>query len=177
MEYIRSHETEKLFELLPFMQAIQNGLKQGMPEEIARDDYIYSLAIGNRTVDSMPPSGNISNPTCNIATCYVKTMKRDIREIMLNLSGEIIIIATAIDRISCAFRRLPSLQQNILMFHYWHKLPWRDILDKLQDKNRFLSQNAAKRQCQKGIDKLTEIIQFPHEEYNNLMNILHNIAK
>lgn len=177
MEYIRSHEAEKLFELLPIMEAIRNGLKQSMPDGITRDDYIYSLAIGNKPLDNMPPSGAISNPTCNIATNYVKVMKRDTRGIVKSLSGKMLIISKAIDRISCSFRRLPSLQQEILQLHYWDKLSWREISIKLSENFRYISPNGMQELKRKGIEKLTKLMQFPQEEYSDLVNVLLDIAK
>lgn len=177
MEYIRFHKTEKLFEIYPLMEAILNSLKQGLSEGILKDDYIYSLAMGDRPMDGMPPSGAISNPTCNIATNYVKAIKRDIMEVTRDISNETLIISKATDRISCAFRRLPSLQQEILKFHYWDKLSWKEVSIKLSENFSYISPNTAQELKRKGIDNLAEVMQFPKEEYSELMNILFEVAK
>lgn len=179
MEYIRSHETEKLLEIYPYMQAVQNCLKQALSEGISKDDYIYSLAIGDRPMDGlpMPPVGNVSNPTCNIAISCSKAMQHDIQEINKNLSDKVLIISMAVDRISCAFRRLPSLQREVLKLHYWDKLTWKDISGKLSENHRYVSPNTAQLLRRKAIDRLTELVQFPKTEYSDLLNILHDIAK
>jgi len=179
LEYIRSHETEKLLEIYPYMQAVQNCLKQALSVGITKDDYIYSLAIGNRPMDGlpMPPVGNVSNPTCNIAISCSKAMQHDIQEINKDISDKILIISAAIERISCAFRRLPSLQQEVLKLHYWDKLTWKEISGKLSNEHRYISPNTAQLLRRKGIDKMTELMQFPKTEYSDLLNILHDIAK
>lgn len=179
MEYIRSHETEKLLEIYPFMLAIQNCLKQALSEGISKDDYIYSVAAGSKSLDGlpMPPKGTAGNPTCNIAISCTVVLERYLQEINKNLSDKVLIISMAVDRISCAFRRLPSLQQEVLKLHYWDKLTWKDISGKLSENHRYVSPNTAQLLRRKAIDRLTELVQFPRDEYTALMNILYDIAK
>ena len=104
-------------------------------------------------------------------------MQHDIQEINKDISDKILIISAAIERISCAFRRLPSLQQEVLKLHYWDKLTWKEISGKLSNEHRYISPNTAQLLRRKGIDKMTELMQFPRDEYTALMNILYDIAK
>lgn len=179
MEYIRSHETEKLLQIYPYMEAIKNCLKQALSEGISKDDYIYSVAAGSKSLDGlpMPPKGTVGNPTCNIAISCTVVLERDLQEINKDLSDKVLIISMAVDRISCAFRRLPSLQREVLKLHYWDKLTWKDISEKLSNNYHYISPSTAQTLKRKGIDKMTELMQFPKTEYSDLLNILHDIAK
>jgi hypothetical protein len=83
LNYIRYHEVENLIRCKPTLEEIYNSVAAEL--EINRqkdslgtqDDYIYDMAIGNKVVDNMPPTGKISDSTGSIAIAYPKVMKFD----------------------------------------------------------------------------------------------------
>lgn len=177
VEYIRTHEVEKLFELWPYLEAIYQQIAGEKYKDTDRDACIYSLAIGNKPMDNMPPAGKISDPTSNIATTYFQVMVRELRFVARQQKNEILLIATVIDRLEYAFHRLSFLQQKILPLYYWDKLPWKEISQQVSLEGRYISQNAAQEMRRKGIEKMATDIEMPNYKYDRLMNILYDLAK
>lgn len=177
MEYIRTHEVEKLFELWPTLIALYEHVAGETANDMERDDYIYSLAIGSKPMDNMPPTGKISDPTCNIATTYAKQMQQDKRIVAKSINYDALKISFALDRLEYAFHRLSLLQRKILPLCYWDKLTWREISIKASKSGRYIAPNAAKELKKSGTERMARELQMPSHIYAELMDILLEFAK
>jgi hypothetical protein len=177
LEYIRSHEVEKLLEIWPVLESVYKFITGDALKGISRDDYIYSMAIGNKPLDDMPPTGKITDPTCNVATTYTAMMKSDMRVVIKDMSSDALRISYVLDRLKYAFRRLPFLQQKVLSLYYLDKLTWKEIAAKISKEGRYITQFAVQEMKRKALDRMTKNLMLPNEQYADLMNILYQIAK
>jgi len=173
MAYVRYHETEKLFTAWPELEAIYESLSRDLNSVRTKDsmgigdDYIYSLCIGNKAFDNIPTSGKISDSTGSVAANYSKMMRHDRKAVRQELTIEILELGAVISKLNLAFRRLSSLQREVLTLHY------RDnILDKKIAKvlNCNVSQVKDKRRF--GIEKMKQVMRLTIEKYERVMNMV-----
>ena len=179
MNYIRYHEMEKLFAVWPELNAILQGILTELA--IARrlkgstgtdDDYIYSLCIGNKVIDNMPPSGRISDTTGNIASSYEKIMRYDRRSVSTELKGDALEISLVIDKLQLASRRLNPLQRHVLELYYWDGKTWTEIVEQIKAEGGYCSKGHVQNLRRLAMSKMANIIKIPIETYEFIMGIV-----
>lgn len=173
MAYIRYHEVEKLFTAWPELEVILHSLSLDLIAVRTNysmgtdDDYIYSLCMGNKAIDNMPPSGRISDSTGNIAANYGFLMWHDRRAVKTELTGDVLELSLVIEKMQLAFRRLSPLQREILALYYWESKTWREVAETV---NCNVGQVQDKRYC--GIEKMRRVMKIPIETYGRIMRIV-----
>ena len=142
MDYIRYHEAERLFAAWPILEDTLERLLKST-ELIdkktlmgAADDCIYSLCIGNKALNDMPPTGQISDSTCNIAISYKKIMYYNQESIKSEIDNEILELSLTIDKLNIAFRRLTPIQQTILRLLYWESKSIVEVMEYMKQEKR-----------------------------------------
>lgn len=178
MSYIHYHEVEKLFTAWPTLDGILESLlidlmatraKNGLGSD---EDYIYTMSIGNKALDNMPPSGKISDSTGNIVANYLKVMRMDKRELKGELNEEVFEVSIVIEKLNIAFRRLSPIRQKVLKLFYWEKLKWKEVSVSLNESGGFMSESSAKIERRRGIEKMASILKVTQEDYESVMKLV-----
>lgn len=184
---IRFHETEQLFKAWPILEAIMESKKVDLfmarnmsrnKENLASDDdYIEGMVFGNKSLDSVPPTGKISDTTGNIAANYSKVMSQDKtkyaeewREFAEEVGEEYFVIAPVLDKLKIAFKNLTVLQQNILKLYYWENKVWKEVSKEVAAK----SVSAIKAERNRALNKMAVILKnsMDFETYQKIMNMI-----
>lgn len=194
-EGIRFHETEQLFIAWPLLNAILESLQvdlimarnnsQNKGNLASVDDYIYSMALGNKTLNDMPPAGVISDSTCNIAASYGEAMQRDVKqysrewiEEAKEAGNEYYIIAPVTDKLTIAFKSLTNLQREILRLYYWENKVWKEVKASISS-DTYKSVSAIKAEREKAVNKMAVILDnsMKYETYENIMEMVDTKRK
>ena len=191
MDYIRFHETEQLFKAWPLLDAILESLKVDLfaarsksrnNESLASDeDYILSLAYGNRSLSDMPPTGKISDTTGNIAANYSKIMYQDRRQYAEEwqsfadeVGGEYFVIAPVLDKLKIAYKNLTKLQRDILRLFYWEGKVWKEVRASTSTDRNYKSESGLKVERNRAINKMTVILSnsMDYATYEHIMGMV-----
>ena len=191
MDYIRFHETEQLFKAWPLLEAILESKKVDLfvarsksrnKENLASDeDYIEGMVFGNKSLDSAPPTGKISDTTGNIAANYSKVMSQDKsryaeewKEFAEEAGEEYFIIASVLDKLEIAFKNLTTLQQNILKLYYWENKVWKEVRASINTDKAYKSESGLKTERDRAINKMSVILSnsMEYETYERIMGMV-----
>jgi hypothetical protein len=187
LDYIRFQETEQLYKAWPLLDAILESKKVDLlmarnmsrnKVDLATDnEYIEGMVFGNKSLDSAPPTGKISDTTGNIAANYAKVMIQDKlqyraewKEYAKEVGEEYFIIVPVIDKLKIAFKSLSCLQQNILKLYYWENKVWKEVSKDVNSK----SISALKAERDRAIDKMAVILKnsMEYETYERIMKMV-----
>jgi transcription termination factor NusB len=188
LDYIRYHEAEQLFIAWPLLEAILESKKVDLlmarsksrsKEDLATDaDYIEGLVFGSdKSLDSAPPTGKISDSTGNIAANYRKVMSQDRksfsdewREFAEEVGEEYFVIAPVLDKLKIAFKNLTVLQQNILKLYYWENKVWKEVSKEVAAK----SVSAIKAERDRALNKMAVILKnsMDYATYQKIMEMV-----
>jgi hypothetical protein len=188
LDYIRYQEAELLFRAWPLLEAILESKKVDLfmawdkshsKENLASDeDYIEGLVFGgDKSLDSAPPTGKISDSTGNIAANYNKAMiydkvqyRAEWREFAQEVGEEYFVIVSVIDKLKVAFKNLTVLQQNILKLYYWENKVWKEVSKDVDSK----SVSALKAERDRALNKMAVILKnsINYETYQKIMNMV-----
>jgi hypothetical protein len=188
LDYIRFHETEQLFKAWPLLEAILESLKVDLfvarskshsKENLASDeDYIEGMVFGgDKSLDSAPPTGKISDSTGNIAANYNKAMiydklqyRAEWREFAQEVGEEYFVIVSVIDKLKVAFKNLTVLQQNILKLYYWENKVWKEVSKDVNSK----SISALKAERDRALNKMAVILKnsMDYETYQRIIKMV-----
>jgi len=178
LAFIRYHETEKLFTAWPKLEIILESLSIDL--NIVRskdstgtdDEYIYNLCIGNKVIDTMPPTGKISDSTYNIATNYGELMRCDRKTVRRELKDDLLEISVVLDKMQLAFRRLPFLQRWILDLYYWQGKTWNEIVELVHAGGRYYGKRQVQEKRRAGIERMKNVMQVNVRIYERIMGIV-----
>lgn len=182
---IRYHEAEKLFKAWPTIEAIVDGLSVDIKyfrkyNSTGTDaDYIYSMVVGNKVLNDMPPTGKISDSSGNIAANYQSNKRFDKKEIRIEIGSELHFLLSINQKMEIAFKRPSPVQREILKLFYWEELPWKEVLDIINQNSRYISESTAKAERMRGIKKMAIVLgtALSMEDYNAVMKIVdENLA-
>jgi hypothetical protein len=172
--YIRYHEIEKLFSLWPMLEDILKSLsldlfilRKTKSIEIS-DEYIYSMCVGNKVLDDMPPTGKIGDSTGSIASNYSKIMRYDRKDTRIDISEEVVKISLIIAKLDIAFNRLNILQKQILSLYYWDEKSWEDIVSMLN-----VSKIKAQEERKNAIEIMVDVSLITIEAYEEVVKIVN----
>jgi len=173
LDHIRYHEVERLFAAWPVLEGILESLNVDIKAARAREsigtdeEYIYDLSIGNKVPDGMPKARELGDTTGNIAASYSSIMRHELENVRRELKEECMVIASVLDKLTIAFRRLSPLQRSILELYYWEKKTWKEILAEKQ----YTSKAQAQRYRKTGIEKIRVIAKVTIEDYKAVMKL------
>ena len=193
MDYIRFHEAEQLFKAWPLLEAILESLKvdwliaqsrsKNKEKLASEEDYIQSMVFGNKSLDSIPPKGKVSDTTGNIAANYEKIMSQDVKryseewkEYAEEVGEECIIIISVLDKLNIAFRNLTKLQQDILRLFYWEGKVWKEVRASINTNRNYKSESALKAERDRAINKMAVILSnsMGYETYERIMKMVES---
>lgn len=178
MAFIRYHEVEKLFIAWPQLEAILENLSLDINAARTRDsmgtsdEYIYTMAIGNKALSDMPPAGKISDSTGNIAANYHKLMYGDRKSVKKEIGTGILEITLILSKLEIAYRRLTFFQRRILQLYYWKCLSWKDIAELIKNDRIYYSTQQIQELRRQGIKKMTGVLTVTIEAYESIMKLL-----
>lgn len=178
VEYISYIQTENLIKNWPTIQGIKESLAleiKALGNEINSDeldDYIYSQAVGNKVLTDTPPSGKISDTTCNVAASYQQVMKRDYSETYESIKREKFCIDLVDDKLNVAFRRLLPLQEKIIKLFYWDKKTWAEVMEILMKEKHFISKDQAQMSRRNSIEKIQKISKITVDMYEFVIKLV-----
>ena len=177
LNYISYQEAEKLFEVWPMLErikensAIETKLIEAVKNENI-DEWIYSLAIGNKVLDDLPHPHTNSSPTERIAMSYAKTIEHELLDTSEEVKKEIMLLFLVDIKLKIAFDGLTPLQQKILKLFYWEKKTWAEILSQLAKEKEYLSKHQAQVQRKEGIRRLAITSRITVKVYEDVMRII-----
>lgn len=174
MNYIRYQEVEQLFKMQPVLEAILESLKVDIANAAngVEDDYIYNMVIGNKTLDSIPGGGSISDSTGNTASVYMKSISRDLQSIKHEIKAEFALVNMTLDKLNIAIRQVDPLQQKILKMYYWEGKRWYEILEIAKKDKQYISKRQAQRYKRIAIEKLQMIVKITLDDYKNIIRLV-----
>lgn len=178
MNCARYHEIERLFTAWPKLEDILRNLSLDLNRIWVRnstgvdDEYIYSLCIGNKAIDNMPKTRRKSDSTGNIAVRYGIVMRHDRRAVKTELTGDSFEISIVIDKLQLAFRRLSSLQREILALYYWEGKTLREITELIKTDQQLYGIRQVQEKRHKAIEKMKNIMKLPIETYGRIMSMV-----
>ena len=174
---LRLFEMEQLFIAWPEIMRIYDDLLSELAAAQLNnstgsdDDYIYGMSIGNKALDTMPPTGKISDITGSIAANYIGTMRQDKKIVRRELKNEAVEILTILDKLNISFRKLPQMQRQILVMFHWENKPWQEIINTMNSQGYRLTKEIAKSMRRKALDALTQLTGISESEYKFIMKI------
>lgn len=174
--YIRAHEAENLYKLLPTLKDILESLKITLNSiSIDKDEGIYAASMATKIPDgSVPTCGNVSDKTGNLAISHplrAKSYRKELTEDILKLS-------TIIQKVELAFNSLSKRQRSTIELYYLSEMTWAMVVDALkndktiaQDK-RDITIRTAKEERKKAIRKMVSISKVLVEDYNYVIKLV-----
>lgn len=184
MNYIRYHELEILIYAQLTLESILDNLSADLTAVVSRegigagDEYIYSMCIGNKVFDSMPPTGKISDSTGNIAANYEKIMWLDRKEVRIELKDEALKITIVLDKLGIAFRKLNSFQRTIVELYYRYRMTWPEIIEEIKSDRRYRGNDKAKEEKRRAVDKMSRLSRISIQEYGAVLRMVEeNVTK
>lgn len=178
VKYISYLQTEKLFTQWPVIQGIKESLQIEINTIRAKNtmatdgEYIDTLVLGNRIMDTAPPSTKITDKTGNVAASYRQTMKRDYSNALKRITEEKLYIELVDDKLDVAFKRLPLTQQQLLKLFYWENKTWAEVLEEFKCNDCYLSKYQAQIQRQYGIERMKNISKITIKAYDYVMDMM-----
>jgi hypothetical protein len=139
-----------------------------------QDDYIYDMAIGNKALDNMPPTGKISDSTGSIAIAYPKVMKFDRKCVKGELIDQELFLTMVLSQIDISLRRISPLQRRILDLFYWQQMSWKEICDRFKLENAFVQTKQLQDLRKKAIEKMVTSKIVTTEMYEKVMSYVEN---
>lgn len=175
--YIRYHETEKLYAAWPTLEAIFESLCVDLRKENTlkgintQDEYIYALTMRTRGYNDMPKGEWLTDKTGELAISYNDIIQRELKGISNELRDEYFVISTVLDKLVIAYKRLTPLVRAILEMYYWDGRTWDEIVTALEPKDQYMSKAQAQRYRRKGIEKMRVILKVTIDDYERVMCI------
>ncbi len=176
-EYISYIQTENLFTLWPTIQGIRESLEREIAlyawADLSGDEkeYIYTKIIGNKELSDMPHSGKLPDTTGDTAIDYKKYIRKDMLDTKEKILEEKLYIELVDDKLNIAFRRLSSMQQQILKLFYHENKTWAEVLRQLK-KDYYMSKHQAQTQRREGLEKIQSISKITVEMYEYVINLV-----
>lgn len=176
--YIRYHEVEQLYTAWPTLEAILESLcvdlrKQNTLKGInSREGYIYALTMRSRALKDTPSAGGLTDTTGNIAISYSEIMQHELKDVKHELREEYFVIATVLDKLAIAYKRLTPTDRAILELYYWDNKTWDEIVSELEPKDQYISKSQAQRCRKAGIEKMKVILKVTVDDYKVIMRLV-----
>jgi hypothetical protein len=179
LNYISYQDAERLFEVWPMLQQI----KQSTATELriiesahnygeSIDEWIYSLAVGNKALDGLPHQKTESSSTERVAINYSDIVDKNIIESRDDIKIEIVLLYLVDEKLKIAYDGLTQLQQKILKLFYWQKKTWAEILSQLADEEEYISKHQAQTQRKEAIQKIAITSRITEKVYTDVMKII-----
>ncbi len=180
MNYIRYHEVENLIRCKPILSGIYNNVAAELQINRQKDslgtqdDYIYDMAIGNKALDNMPPTGKISDSTGSIAIAYPKVMKFDRKCVKSELIHQELFLAMILSQVDILLRRLSTPERRIIDLFYWQQKSWKEICEIFKLENSFVQTKQLQDLRKKAIEKLVSAAIITVDTYEEAMICIEN---
>ena len=176
--YIRYHEVETLYKAWPTLEGILESLCVDLKQLKSvkgidtQDEYIYSLTMRARALNDTPRAGGLTDTTGNIAISYSEIMQHELKDVKHELREEYFVIATVLDKLVIAYKRLAPLVRAILEAYYWDNKTWDEIVSELEPKDQYISKAQAQRYRKAGMEKMRVILKVTVEDYKIIMRLV-----
>jgi len=176
--YIRYHEVETLYKAWPTLEGILESLCVDLKQLKSvkgidtQDEYIYSLTMRARALNDTPRAGGLTDTTGNIAISYSEIMQHELKDVKHELREEYFVIATVLDKLVIAYKRLAPLVRVILEAYYWDNKTWDEIVSELEPKDQYISKAQAQRYRKAGMEKMRVILKVTVEDYKIIMRLV-----
>ena len=180
MNYISYKDAERLFEVWPMLKQIKQSTSTELRilENASIDEWIYSLAVGNKVIDGLPHQKTASSPTERVAINYSDIIDKNIIESREDIKMEIVLLYLVDEKLKIAFDGLQKFQQAILKLFYWEKMTWAEILSQLAEQEReFISKRQAQTQRKEAIQKIAITSRITEKVYTDVMKIIDRGGK
>jgi DNA-directed RNA polymerase specialized sigma subunit len=173
MDYIRYNEAELLYKHYNIMKAILDSFHinfKEMQEQQNIDDDIYSESMGNHGEGStLPPEGQVSDKTGNLALRYMISAKQTQKEV----KKDILKLSAVIDQISIGINSLSKLQRIVLELYYWESKTWKQVSESLKEDNFYRNKDQCMHERKHGIQKIRDISKVPMDSYLWIMEMIN----
>lgn len=176
--YIRYHEVETLYKAWPTLEGILESLCVDLKQLKSvkgidtQGEYIYSLTMRTRGYDDMPKGERLTDKTGELAVSYSDIMRHELKDVKHELKYEYFLIATVLDKLEIAYKRLAPLVRAILELYYWDNKTWEEIVSELEPQGQYISKSQAQRYRKAGIEKMRVILKVTVEDYNKIMELV-----
>ncbi|MCX7773371.1 MAG: hypothetical protein N2376_09700 [Clostridia bacterium] len=169
-DFIRYHEAEKLFELLPTLQIVLKNLHTDLSSLKGNiHDAIYSQVVGNHQGGSMPPTGSISDKTGNVAIRYRREAYLERTQIIADINE----LSTVIDKINFALSGMRSVQRLVLETYYWSENnTWKQVLEVLRQNSYFMSKSKATSIRNSAIEYIVSVARITYGQYTHVLDLI-----
>ncbi len=136
MRQLTFAETENILRLYPRLQVLFKNLQRRLEEivwleELESDEsVIYAMATGGRKLDGLPhpPEGNTSDKTAQVALSYRKAMKRNKKEVELEIRRDLVSLNTWIKNVEDGLELLNEKERQIITDFYFHNKTSTEIM-------------------------------------------------
>lgn len=174
MNYISYKDAERLFEVWPMLKQIKQSTSTELRilENASIDEWIYSLAVGNKVIDGLPHQKTESSSTERVAINYSDIVDKNIIESRDDIKIEIVLLYLVDEKLKIAYDGLTQLQQKILKLFYWQKKTWAEILSQLADEEEYISKHQAQTQRKEAIQKIAITSRITEKVYTDVMKII-----
>ena len=178
MSYIRYHEVETLYKAWPTLEGILESLCVDLKQLKSvkgidtQGEYIYSLTMRTRGYDDMPKGERLTDKTGELAVSYSDIMRHELKDVKHELKYEYFLIATVLDKLEIAYKRLAPLVRAILELYYWDNKTWEEIVSELEPQGQYISKSQAQRYRKAGVEKMRVILKVTVEDYNKIMELV-----
>jgi hypothetical protein len=163
--YIGKDELDKLFSHYLQFKAMRDNIMIQLSSVSDDQELIYSLVIGNKTLDDSPPTGICSDNTGNIATQMSQIDRSETRLSRALFTKEKLEIEAIIDDIDHVLRSVPPQKSSIVKAKHFQGLSWPEIGRGLK-----ISGRSAKRKYDRYIIEMVPTSRITIEQYKAVMN-------
>ncbi len=178
VEYISYLQIEKLFTQWPVIQ----GMKESLQLEIdaiekkqalaTKEEYIDTLSVGNKVLTGTPPPSKTTDKTGEVAANYPQIMTSDYNSTINKIMEEKFYIGLVDDKLDIAFKKISTMQQQLLKLFYWENKTWAEVVDELRQTECYLSKYQAQIQRQHGIERMKNISKITTKAYDYVMDMM-----
>lgn len=142
------------------------------PDQKEVDDYIYTKVIGNKALSDTPPSGRISDTTGDTSNCYEENIKKDYSNSLKCLENERLYVEIVLDKLDIAFRRLTTVQQEIIKLFYVKEMTWAEVMEELSEQKQYITKRQAQRQRRSSIEQMQSISRISTDVYSCVIGLM-----
>lgn len=154
-------------------ESMQTDLKRLREYKGGKDDLIDAVAF-NHALTGLPYSntGETSDKTGNsavICSGMSNDNKREIKEV----TAEIYIIETVIDKIETSLKYVSSAQKEVLIAKYWESKTWKEIEESMKEKGEFYSNSQVRRMVKRALHKMQIVSMIEIKAYKNVKELVN----
>jgi len=168
---IRAQELDNLLRLRGLLHEMLKVLKMQIEtlKHDGKEDAIYACMV-NRSLDGMPLSGRIQDRTAKVVE-NPGQVSRERRSAIRELTAEVLLISTVVDRLELAKRLLRPVEREIIYLRYDKELTFQQMAA-----NTGMSKERIKQSYGQALERMSQTCGIQQNEYQKTLKIYERVG-